>query len=241
MFSLGSEGDCQRRPLLPAPLARLERDLRERCLESLLDAGRHEGLALDLATRGVDSSPAIDRGDGVRRFAQRGESFGDRLVNALEDALRHHRGSEIVVVGGDTPDLGPGHLRRAIELTRRDPDCVVLGPSLDGGFYLLAAAQPVEDALRQVRWCGAHARRDLISALERAGRRVHLLEPLADLDRPRDLEALLRRDWSGTWLALLADRIRAARRELTRPTRELETGRLTTRRLIGPALRAPPA
>ncbi len=256
VFSLGSEGDRRRRPLLPSRLAGLERELRRQCLDSVLEAGRRAGLRLDLATldpgdgkqrarRGAYTTGGRD--DSVRRFAQRGTGFGQRLANALEDARHHaasargHRGSEIVLVGGDTPGLGSGHLRRALELTRRDPDSVVIGPSPDGGFYLLAAARPVDEALAAVRWCGAHTRRDLVEALERAGRTVHLLEPLADLDRPSDLDALLRHDWTGTGLARLTGTILAALRQLARPLHEVEPGRIAPRCLAGAALRAPPA
>jgi len=99
----------------------------------------------------------------------------------------------------------------------------VVGPSLDGGFYLLASSAPLDDVLRSVRWCGGDARRSLLAALERTGRRVVLLAPLADLDTPADLER-----WVASGpvpAAELGDRRRSLRRLLSRRRRPLRIER----------------
>lgn len=241
VFSLGPEADCRRRPLLPARLRELDRQLRERCLDGILDAGRVAGLAVELATREVsDVAPNPEEPD-LLRLAQRGATFGQRLASTLEDSWRRNPDGPVVLVGGDIPELEPRHLRRALELLARAPESVVVGPSPDGGFYLLASARPIDGVLGQVRWCGANARRDLVRALERLGRTVHELEFLADLDRPSDLLTLLRRGWSLGVVQPLARSIAAALRELARPLTSPSIGYRLDDLASVQSLRGPPA
>lgn len=196
VFTLGPEGDCERRPLLPSRLREIERDLRATCTAAALEAGRSCGFRLEVASR---RGPA----DGdVRRVDQRGATFGERLVSTLAGAWERNPDGPVVLVGGDIPRLSGRHLRRAVAQLEADRDAVVVGPSPDGGFYLLATARPLNGVLEHVRWCRPTTRDDLVRALAGSGRTIHLLEPLADLDRPDDLAALLASGWSrgAAWL-----------------------------------------
>jgi len=111
-----------------------------------------------------------------------------------------------VIVGSDCPGLGRRHLNRAAIALAGDPSRVVIGPSSDGGFYLLAAAQPVSSLLASVVWRSRSTRASLVAACRAAGRPVVFLEPLADLDRPRDLDLVIAtaRRLSVAWRALTA-------------------------------------
>jgi rSAM/selenodomain-associated transferase 1 len=65
---------------------------------------------------------------------QSGADLGRRMTNAMASAF--DRGAErVVLVGTDVPLIRNGHLEQAFEcLSRKD---VVLGPSLDGGYWLI--------------------------------------------------------------------------------------------------------
>jgi hypothetical protein len=201
VFTLGAVRDAGRRRLLPARLRTLEVGVHEACLEAALDAGRACGCRLEVC------SPApLDLPADVRYAAQTGSGFGPRLERALGEAFGRSEGP-VLAVGTDVPGLSGRHLACALESLAADPDRVVLGPSPDGGFYLLAASRPI-DCLgtgglgTAVRWCRPDTLRALVRALRAAGRPVTLLDPLEDLDRPADLER---------WLA---DRSRHALREV---------------------------
>jgi hypothetical protein len=192
VFTLGAAGERARRPLLPAAHGGDELELRQGCLDATLAAGRAAGCRLE-----VSAPPAaagwplpLPLPPDVHRAEQTGAGFGPRLERACEAAGRRGAGP-LVVVGTDVPGLAAAHLRRALAVLARDPEAVVLGPSPDGGFYLLAAARPLPGLATRTRWC----RRDTLAGLRRSlaaeGRRVVLLSPLADLDRRRDLERWL--------------------------------------------------
>src|SRR5713101_8026498 len=55
-----------------------------------------------------------------------------------------------VLIGADTPSLPSRLLARNVALLRRTR--VVLGPSLDGGYYLVGVRGPLPDIFRGIRW-----------------------------------------------------------------------------------------
>lgn len=186
VFTLGAAREALRHPLLPSRHRDAELRLRRACLEATLEAGRRAGCRLEI------SSPSrLDVAEDVYWCRQPGATFGERLRQAIGAAFTRSKGP-LIVVGADVPGLTPQHLQAALSQLDRDADTIVLGPSLDGGFYLLAAARPIDDALRSVAWCGRETRRSLTSALRSRGRGVHLLERLTDLDTPGDLDKWLR-------------------------------------------------
>ncbi|CAL2089369.1 DUF2064 domain-containing protein [Tenacibaculum sp. 190524A02b] len=66
---------------------------------------------------------------------QKGKTFGERFTNAIETifAKGYHK---VIAIGNDSPDLKTKHLKKAF--TQLDNQQSVLGPSLDGGAYLIA-------------------------------------------------------------------------------------------------------
>jgi hypothetical protein len=86
---------------------------------------------------------------------------------------------------------------------------VVLGPALDGGYYLLALARPCPDLFTDITWSAPGV---LAATLERSrtlGLSPHLVEALPDIDGPEDL----RREWARVAPLLgaaLRERVRAA-------------------------------
>jgi Uncharacterized protein conserved in bacteria (DUF2064) len=194
VFTLGAVRESARHALLPEGLKDLERGLRRGCLETALEAGRASGCRLEVCSPSPLALPP-----DVFHAPQAGSGFGPRLEQAMLDAFERGTGP-LLVVGTDVPGLAGGHLARALTLLQDDPDRVVLGPSPDGGFYLLASSRPIPGLANAARWCRRDTLRSLLSSLRALGRPVILLDPLADLDRPADLER---------WLAHADERWRA--------------------------------
>jgi len=189
VFTLGAPRESARRRLAPAGLQGMETALRQACFDAVLAAGRACGCRLTVCSPERGRLP-----EGVEHLPQRGGDFGARLEGACA-AVGRRRGP-LVVVGTDVPGLADRHLREALEILAGDPRRVVLGPSPDGGVYLLAAAAALPP-LGEVRWCRPTTLADRTRVLAGAGREVVLLEPLADLDRPADLDRFLAGKRSG--------------------------------------------
>lgn len=186
VFTRAPEADSRRHPILPRRLRQLETDLRSQCLAEILAAGREGGLALAVA-----SDAELPLPDEVERYEQRGESFATRLAQAVATVETERPGRPLVLVGSDLPGFRRAHLDATLTRLGDDPRAVVVGPSPDGGIYLLAAARPLAALLPRVDWCREHTCAHLLALLAAQGLRVELLPPLADLDRPRDLGRLL--------------------------------------------------
>ena len=214
VFTLDATGERARRRLLPGQLVGWELAIYRQSLAAALAAGRANGCRLS-----VCAPRRLRLADDVDHFSQQGRSFGARLRRAI--ARRGPApGQPLVVVGSDAPGLAPPHVAAALERLAENPDRLVVGPSPDGGFYLLAAARPVDELLAEVRWRRRDTLASLLAAARARGVEVALLPPLADLDRPADLEGWLARGGAAMapWLAGLAALLRRRRRPPLRAT-----------------------
>lgn len=120
------------------------------------------------------------------KLPQRGRDFAERLGNAFADARALGYG-EIVAVPTDVPRLG---VRQLAEAFRRLAAAeVVLGPSPDGGAYLIGCRIDPAPLFLGVRWRTARAFADLAGNAGAAGGAgaLAVLDPLEDVDRRADL------------------------------------------------------
>ena len=132
---------------------------------------------------------------------QHGDSLGERLDHLLTETLTG--GSQkAVVMDSDSPTLPADYLCRAFGLL--DDADVVLGPTRDGGYYLIGLKQPQPHLLRQVQMSTPHVLSDTLTLAESTGLTVSLLPAWYDVDTIEDLYQL------ADETAGLSDRTRAA-------------------------------
>ncbi|MEE2791196.1 MAG: TIGR04282 family arsenosugar biosynthesis glycosyltransferase [Acidobacteriota bacterium] len=138
---------------------------------------------------------------------QRGYDLGERERGIFED-LFSAGFSPVVLIGSDLPNL-PAHLiSEAINRLQAHGDRVVLGPTVDGGYYLIGLAtahpqEPVPDLFTGIRWSSISTRADTIAAARSSGLIVDLLESWRDVDNEDDLT------WLRTTLTNQDDALRA--------------------------------
>jgi len=126
--------------------------------------------------------------------AQRGRDLGARLRAAFADLEVGRR--PVVLVGADHPDL-PGTEVAAAFAALAAAD-LVLGPTFDGGYYLIGLARPVPEILARMPWSSPELLRVTLDRASTLGLRVAATRPWYDVDRPADLMFL------GQHLRLLA-------------------------------------
>jgi glycosyltransferase A (GT-A) superfamily protein (DUF2064 family) len=103
---------------------------------------------------------------------------------------RHFRegASRVVLIGSDCPGVDRLTVQHAFEALAEND--VVLGPSEDGGFYLIGLAAPAPGLFRRVAWSTGAVLTQTIRNAERLGLRVGLLPALRDIDTAEDALAL---------------------------------------------------
>jgi rSAM/selenodomain-associated transferase 1 len=119
---------------------------------------------------------------------QRGDAFGERLLAATDDLLRLGFDS-LCLIDSDSPTVPGDAFARAIEFLSRPGDCVVLGPSDDGGYYLIGLKKPHQRLFEQIDWSTEGVLDQTIAAARDLDLPIHLLPTWYDVD---DRETLAR-------------------------------------------------
>ena len=146
----------------------------------------------------VAVAPADAAGDieplvapGTTLFAQAPGPVGERLAAAVREVFAA-RGGPVLIVGVDVPHLGPAHAAAALDDLRDEVD-VTLGPSSDGGYYLVALRAPSDAvfALPDNAWGGPQVMFLSMQAAVEAGLTIGMLRSERALDEEADARALL--------------------------------------------------
>ena len=131
---------------------------------------------------------------GARLLAQPRASFGTRLGHALDAGLARAR--HVVLIGTDSPALDPRIVRNAFAALESGAGCV-LGPSRDGGFYLIGFSRPAPPSLfRRMPWSTSAVFALTRDRARAAGVALALLPEAYDVDDAASLE-ILRADRAG--------------------------------------------
>ena len=124
--------------------------------------------------------------------------LGTRLTRVFAELLERP-GDRAVVVEADCPEITAVLLERALEtLAAQD---LVLGPTRDGGYYLVGLARHAPSLFRGIDWGSDRVLEQTFERAGEAGLSRALLPTLADLDTPADLASLTAR-----WLVRAEDR-----------------------------------
>ena len=119
--------------------------------------------------------------------AQVGTSLGQRLSHAFAESLKAFE--RVVVIGTDAPHLPANHITNAF--TALDANDVVIGPSCDGGYYLLGMRRMMPDIFHsEMDWGGEDIFTQTLSILGNHGYSPSVLPFWFDVDRPADLRRL---------------------------------------------------
>ena len=119
---------------------------------------------------------------------QRGDSFGERLHNAFQDIF--DKGfTNVIAVGNDCLTLTENHIQQAIDALETDPS--VLGPSSDGGVYLLGFQKEHFNTfgLKNIAWQTNNVFNELA---QNTHNQCVTLDTLSDIDTANDLIAALK-------------------------------------------------
>lgn len=118
---------------------------------------------------------------------QLGNDLGQRMGNALA-AVFDQGAPKAILVGTDIPDINSHHLLEAMDLL--DQKQVVIGPSLDGGYWLIGFQREgfCPDLFLQVDWGTETVFSSTLEKCKAAKLSLGLLPALQDIDSLEDLQ-----------------------------------------------------
>jgi len=110
--------------------------------------------------------------------------LGDRLHRAFAQAFAQGA-QKVVVIGADCPRLTPALFAQAFAALERE--ALVLGPAMDGGYYLVGLNRVAPGLFAEIPWGSGEVLTATLKQAQALHLSTHLLEPLADVDRQEDL------------------------------------------------------
>src|SRR5438477_638858 len=120
---------------------------------------------------------------------QRGNGFGERLTNAADDLL--HVGFEsCCLINSDSPTATAEAFREAVAQLQDADDRIVLGPSDDGGYYLIGMRKLNRHLFEEIDWSTERVFAQTDERAREVGLKVHVLPKFYDVDDGATLRRL---------------------------------------------------
>ncbi len=160
-------------------------------LENVAGVARRTGASGAVMYTPENDRPFFDEllPDDPYLLPQRGDSLGERLINATTDLL--HRGfGAVCLIGADSPTLPPATLAAAVNSLARPGDRVVLGPCEDGGYYLIGLKRQHSQLFTGIEWSTEKVLSQTLARAEEIGTEIELLPAWYDVDDARALRRL---------------------------------------------------
>jgi len=183
----------------PAGAAELQRQLTEKTFKTAQAFASKYNVELQVCYDG--GSDKQMRGwlrSGALFSMQRTGDLGVRMDAALHEAFRDGCG-RVVLIGTDVPEVKALHLEEAFDaLKERD---VVLGPSTDGGYWLVGLKGPAP-IFDNTPWGTEEVLAKTLWASRERGVSTFCLDPLKDIDSGEDLEKALP-GWARPYLSIV--------------------------------------
>ncbi len=120
---------------------------------------------------------------------QRGDGFGERLLAAAQDILACGFGA-VCLIDSDSPTVPAAAFAQAVAELAREGDRIVLGPSEDGGYYLIGLKQAHAEPFAGIHWSTGTVYAETVAAADAAGIEVFELPLWYDVDDGVTLELL---------------------------------------------------
>ena len=117
-------------------------------------------------------------------YPQKGNDLGERMYRVIRKVMELGYES-VVLTGTDLPMMTAAHLESGF--TALEEKDIAIGPTSDGGYYLIGMKKPCREVFRIEGYGGASVFESTVAAAEDTGLSVGLALPCDDVDTPGDL------------------------------------------------------
>lgn len=174
----------------PQKAADLQRLMTEKVVkEALLAAEEFAATVSVFYTNGTAEQMTEWLGDSCGYYPQSAGDIGLRMKDAFSIILKEPTRS-VVLIGSDIPDVNAEIIKKALRSLRSSD--TVLGPTYDGGYYLVGVNRDVfknlgNSLFSEIPWSTDQVLEKTVQRINKTGCSYTLLQTLHDIDRPEDL------------------------------------------------------
>lgn len=148
------------------------------------------GVPVQVAYEALPEFPGPDwigNGERLEFFYQSGATLGERLTRAFSHAFKEGV-KRVAAIGSDSPGLPVRNIRDAF--TALESVESVLGPTPDGGYYLIGMSRYLPDLFRNISWSTPKVFNETLEIIHQKRYSLKLLPEYFDIDIPEDMERL---------------------------------------------------
>jgi rSAM/selenodomain-associated transferase 2/rSAM/selenodomain-associated transferase 1 len=167
----------------PQEAARIYRDLGRRVVDQIREGPYRTVICYDPP----EAERTVKEWLGEQRVEFRPQapgSLGERLETAFRWAFRET--GRALVIGTDAPGVNQDLVEAALRALSAAH--LVLGPALDGGYYLLGLTRPAPELFRGIPWSTEEVLKATLARARELGLTATLLPVLRDVDTLEDLK-----------------------------------------------------
>ena len=129
----------------------------------------------------------MEERQAVTLIDQTGDGLGERMRRTFDLLLGRYE--QVLIVGTDVPSLPLTHFKHALGLL--DSNDLVLGPALDGGYYLIGLKRTAPELFSDIPWSTDQVLTLTQEKARKLGLKIALLPVWRDVDTIDDLQALI--------------------------------------------------
>jgi uncharacterized protein len=120
-------------------------------------------------------------------YKQKGRDLGEKMHNAFAFAGRMDC-DKTVIIGSDSPNLSVKYIKEAYRRLERSD--ITLGPTYDGGYYLVGLKKPCAGIFKGIKWSSKTVLGHTVKNAGILNKRVSLLKKWYDIDEYAGLTLL---------------------------------------------------
>ncbi|WP_017654446.1 TIGR04282 family arsenosugar biosynthesis glycosyltransferase [Fortiea contorta] len=165
--------------------ANLQRQMTEHTIFQVQELQKKTALSCEVRFAGGNWQLMQDwLGQDLAYHSQGGGDLGERMERSLREALQSGA-QRVIIIGTDCPGVNSQILATAFEQTQAFD--LVLGPALDGGYYLIGLHRYIKELFANIDWGTSQVLQQTMDIAQKLNLSHLYLPPLADIDRPEDL------------------------------------------------------
>lgn len=119
-------------------------------------------------------------------FNKRLQTSGDlgaRIQHAFESVLSEN--DSAIIIGSDCPEINPGIIEQALDALKSND--VVIGPSFDGGYYLIGMNSSHPFLFQNINWSSSTVFKETFDKIESHNLSLKVIDTLSDMDTIQEL------------------------------------------------------